>query len=78
VAHDTQAAPPDRQETLPTLERFRSKNKCVEVDASQDRQAVYNVVRANLAEYTDESLADKPLTQKAEMLLGIRPWPKKD
>jgi UMP-CMP kinase len=67
-----------KAETLPTVDLFKSKKKCVEVDASQDRQAVYDLVRSNLAEYTDQSLADKPLTQKAEMLLGIRPWPKKD
>ena len=33
-----------KDETLPTVEFFRSKNKCVEVDTSQDRQTVYNIV----------------------------------
>ena len=65
-----------KAETLPTVEFFKSKNKCVEIDTGQDRQAVYDVVVRNLAEYTDETLATKPLTERAEMLLGLRPFPK--
>jgi UMP-CMP kinase len=65
-----------KAETLPTVEVFRGKNKCVEIDTSQARQAVYALVRSNLAEYTDKEFADKPLTEKAEMLLGLRPFPK--
>lgn len=65
-----------KAETLPTIEHFRSKGKCVEIDTSQDRQTVYEIVRSNLAEYTDKSLAAKPLTERAEMLLGLRPFPK--
>jgi adenylate kinase family enzyme len=30
-----------KAETLPTVELFRSKGKCVEIDTSQDREAVY-------------------------------------
>lgn len=67
-----------KSETLPTVELFKGKNKCVEIDTSQDRQAVYNLVTTNLAEYTDKALADKPLTERAEILLGLRPYPKKD
>ena len=66
-----------KEETLPTVDLFKSKNKCVEIDTSQDRQAVYNVVADNLAEHTDKSLADQPLSERAEMLLGLRPFPKK-
>lgn len=65
-----------RDETLPTVAHFKQKNKCIEVDTSQDRQAVYALVRNNLAEYTDPELADQPLTPRAEMLLGLRPFPK--
>ena len=65
-----------KAETLPTVELFKSKNKCVEVDTSLDRQAVYALVASNLDEYTDRTLAAKPLTERAEMLLGIRPFPK--
>ena len=65
-----------KAETLPTVELFKSKNKCVEVDTSQVRQAVYALVRSQLDEYTDQVLAAKPLTERAEMLLGLRPFPK--
>jgi len=63
-----------KAETLPTVELFKSRNKCVEVDTSQERQAVYTLVVSNLAEYTDKSLAAQPLTERAEMLLGLRPY----
>ncbi|MEP3482024.1 MAG: nucleoside monophosphate kinase [Fuerstiella sp.] len=65
-----------KQETLPTVEHFRSKNKCIDIDTSHDRQAVYEAVASHLAEYTNEELAAQPLTERAEMLLGLRPFPK--
>ena len=64
-------------ETLPTVELFKRNNKCIEIDTSQNRQAVYDLVISNLAEYTDRKLAAKPLTEKSEMLLGLRPYPEK-
>lgn len=67
-----------KQETLPTVEYFRSQNKCVDIDTSQDRQVVYEAVASHLAEYTEQDLAQQPLTERAEMLLGLRPFPKKD
>jgi len=66
-----------KAETLPTVEFFRSQHRCVEVDTSQDRQAVYAQVARNLADHTDEALAARPLTERAEMLLGLRPYPKR-
>ena len=66
-----------KAETLPTVEFFKSKDKCLELDTSHDRQAVYDLVSQNLAAYTDEELAAKPLTERAEILLGLRPYPKK-
>lgn len=66
-----------KAETLPTVEYFRSRNKCVEIDASQDRQAVYALVAGNLTEHTDGSFAAKPLTERAEILLGLKPYPRK-
>lgn len=66
-----------KEETLPTVDLFKSKGKCVEIDTSQDRQSVYNAVAENLAEHTDKDLAAKPLTERAEMLLGLRPFPDK-
>lgn len=65
-----------KAETLPTVELFKSKGKCVEIDTSQDRQAVYALVSSHLAEYTDREFAARPLTERAEMLLGLRPYPK--
>ena len=65
-----------KAETLPTVELFKSKNKCVEVDTSLDRQAVYALVEKNLGQHTDKTLAAQPLTERAEMLLGLRPFPK--
>jgi len=67
-----------KAETLPTVELFRSKNLCVEIDTSQDRQTVYAQVESSLAEFTDKSFFAKPLTEKSEMLLGLRPFPRKD
>ena len=67
-----------KAETLPTVEFFRSKNKCVEIDTSADRQSVYDTVASNLSEYTERSLASRPLSERAELLLGLRPYPKKD
>lgn len=66
-----------KAETLPTVEFFKSHGRCVEIDTSQDRPAVYALVGDNLAEFTDERLAAEPLTEKAEMLLGLRPYPQK-
>lgn len=64
-----------KAETLPTVELFREKGKCVEIDTSQDRETVYGRLRDHLAQYTDPKLLDQPLTEKAEILLGLRPYP---
>ena len=66
-----------KEETLPTIELFKSKKKCVEVDTGQARQAVYDVVVGHLAEYTAIEFVEKPLSERAEMLLGLRPFPNK-
>ena len=55
---------------------FKSKDKCIEIDTSQERTAVYNLVVNALAEHTHEEVVAKPLSEKAEMLLGLRPYPK--
>ncbi|HUG11557.1 MAG TPA: nucleoside monophosphate kinase [Opitutaceae bacterium] len=65
-----------KAETLPTVEFFKSQGRCVDIDTSQDRPAVYALVRDSLAEYTDQSLAARPLTERAEILLGLRPYPR--
>lgn len=65
-----------KAETLPIVEFFKSRGRCVEVDTSLDRQAVYALVCDSLAEYTDQGSATKPLTERAEILLGLRPYPR--
>lgn len=65
-----------KTETLPIVELFQSKGKCVEIDTSQDRQAVYEQVAQSLAEFTKTELAEQPLTERSEVLLGLRPYPK--
>ncbi|MFA7668650.1 MAG: nucleoside monophosphate kinase [Burkholderiaceae bacterium] len=65
-----------KAETLPTVELFRSKGKCVDIDTSQDREKVYALFREQLSQYTDPSLMAQPLSEKAEILLGLRPYPK--
>jgi len=69
---------PFEAETLPTVELFKSKNKCVEIGTSRDRQSVYALVGSNLAEYTDKERAAQPLTEKAEIILGLRTYPKEE
>lgn len=65
-----------KAETLPTVEFFKSLGRCVDIDTSQDRPTVYALVRDSLAEFTDKNLATRPLTERAEVLLGLRPYPR--
>jgi UMP-CMP kinase len=67
-----------KAKALPTVEFFRGKDKCVEIDTSLDRQAVYARVSSALSAYTDSELAAKPLDERSEILLGLRPYPKED
>lgn len=67
-----------RAETLPTLERFKHENRVVEVDASRSREEVYALVSKQLEAHTDPELIAQPLTEKSQMLLGLRPYPKRD
>ena len=65
-----------KAETLPTVELFKGKGKCVEIDTSQDREAVYTRLREQLAKHTEQHLLDQPFKEKSEILLGLRPYPK--
>lgn len=64
--------------TLPTVDYFREAGLCVEIDTSFDRQTVYRAVVECLADFTDVEAAARPLTERAEMLLGLRPFPAKN
>lgn len=66
-----------KAETLPIVEHFKAQGKCVEIDTSQDREAVYALLRAQLADQTDREWLSRPLCEEAEMLLGLRPYPRK-
>lgn len=65
-----------KAETLPTVEHFKKNNKCIDIDSSPARDVVYARVVNALTEFTDSTLVDNPLTEKAEILLGLRPYPK--
>lgn len=65
-----------KAETLPIVEHFRNHGRCVEIDTSQDRQTVYRIVKDQLASHTSAEVAETPLSERAEMLLGLRPYPK--
>jgi len=63
-----------KAETLPTVEFFKNKNKCVDVDSSADRESVYQNFSKILAGFTEAQYVDAPLSEKAEILLGLRPY----
>ena len=65
-----------KAETLPTVEFFKSLGKCVEIDVSPARDAVYRRVVEHLAEHTDKRFVEQQLTERAEVLLGLKPYPK--
>ena len=65
-----------KTETLPTVELFKSKGKCVEIDTSQDRETVYSLLRDQLAACTDPRWMGQPSSERAEVLLGLRRYPR--
>jgi adenylate kinase family enzyme len=65
-----------KSETMPAVELFRQAGKCVEVDSSKERHLVFDAVVSQLSEHTDDTFADKPLSDRALMLLGLKPFPK--
>ena len=65
-----------KAETLPTVDLFRSMKKCIDINTGVDRQTVYAEVSKHLAEHTENDMIDRPLTERAKMLLGLKPFPK--
>lgn len=63
-------------ETLPTVEHFRQHGTCIDVDTRGNRESVYATVQELLKEHTDSDCAAQPLSERAEMLLGLKPFPK--
>lgn len=64
-----------KAETLPVVEFFKKENKAIEIDTSGRREEVYAMVKNGLAEHTDQELFEKALTERAEILLGLRRYP---
>lgn len=67
-----------RAETLPIVELFKNQGKCVEIDTSPSRATVFEIVRNQLAEFTEPAFAAQPLTERSEIILGLRPYPSQD
>ena len=63
-----------KAETLPAVDFFESKNKCVTIDSSQERQAVFAQFTSDLSEFTNSGSEESPLTERSEILLGLRPY----
>lgn len=66
-----------KAETLPIVNYFNEQGKCVEIDTSLDRQSVYESLSTQLARASNRKVANLPLCDKAEILLGLRPYPNK-
>ncbi|MFN3276646.1 MAG: nucleoside monophosphate kinase [Paracoccus sp. (in: a-proteobacteria)] len=64
-----------KAETLPIVEHFKRQGKCEIINTGQDRQTVYGLLRAQLADQTDAGRLAHPLSEKAAILLGLRPYP---
>ncbi len=62
--------------TLPTVELFKSRNRCVEIDTGQDRESVYKLVVKHLSEHTEDAWTTRPLSERSEVLLGRKPYSK--
>lgn len=62
--------------TLPTVEHFIGIGKCVEIDTSLDRQTVFKIVCDELKKYGNHGSQPKQLTERAEILLGLKPYPR--
>jgi len=62
---------------MPIVEVFEKQGMCVQVDSSKAREEVWALVKAQLVPHTEAGLVEKPLTEEAEMLLGLRPYPKR-
>lgn len=61
-----------KAETMPTVDYFQSLGKCELIDTSLNRQAVFEWVVARLAEFTSHEHSSQPLTERSEILLGLR------
>ena len=65
-----------KAETLPIVNHFKLQGKCIEIDTSLKRQAVYELVKEQLAGSSDAEVLNRPFCERAEILLGLKPYPK--
>lgn len=65
-----------KAETLPIVNHFKLQGKCIEIDTSLKRQAVYGLVKEQLAGRSDADVLNRPLCERSEILLGLMPYPK--
>lgn len=47
----------------------------MEIDTRQDRKTVHALLRDQLATHADPLLVVQPLSEEAEVRLGLRPYP---
>jgi adenylate kinase family enzyme len=62
-------------ETLPTVQTFRQAGRCIDIDTSQSRAKVYDQLKVALTESRLTPFAEQPPNTRAEILLGLRPYP---
>ena len=65
-----------KAESLPIVEYFRQQGKWIEIDTSLDRGKVYEHLCHHLVRQTHKKSPPRPLCERAEILLGLRPYPK--
>jgi len=66
-----------KTETMPIVDVFRAKDLVRQIDTSQGRTDVYEEVKALLLPTTAADLAAAPLVDRSQILLGLKPWPKR-
>lgn len=66
-----------KEETMPIVKVFKEKKQLIEMDSSLPRDEVFANVKSALAQFTEPSLNDAPLTERSKEILGIIPRAKK-
>ena len=66
-----------KNETMPVVKTFEEKGQCIQTDSSKTREEVWTVVKEQLVPLTAPELVQKPLTEASEVLLGLKPDPKR-
>ena len=67
-----------REETLPAVEYFGARGLLTKVDSSVPKPEVWATFQALLAPCTVAADVTEALSERSEMVLGLRPYPRKD